>query len=333
VVRHPVKWTLKRGALVTAANWPVVLIQAVADSMFKALVAMPLVGGIFLVALVVGAEPGTLLSLGWRDLAATILTSLMSRPLVLAAFVAALAIVIVGSSLVMFLVKAGTVAMLVRGEREAAEGIERQPIRAAALEGAAAFSIESFVQAARALWPRYSRLGAILMVVYLGSAASYVAATFGSGGPAAAWGTMALLTALFVGWITVVNLVYLLMQIVIAADDCSVAAAWKRMAAFVRRERRQVGTVFAVVLVLVLGATGASLLAATALGLISFVPLLGLAVLPLQLVAWLFRALVFQFIGLSSIGAYLHVYRGARAELAERAAGQLPVWTAPGAER
>jgi hypothetical protein len=63
-----VKLALKRGALVAAANWPVTGIQATTDWLFKALVAMPLVGSLFLVALVVGAEPGALLDLEWRDL-------------------------------------------------------------------------------------------------------------------------------------------------------------------------------------------------------------------------------------------------------------------------
>jgi len=71
------KLTLKRGALVAAANWPLTIIQAVADSLFKLLVAAPLFGGIFLVALVVGAEPDDLLSLEWRDLATTIAASLL----------------------------------------------------------------------------------------------------------------------------------------------------------------------------------------------------------------------------------------------------------------
>jgi len=49
--------------------------------------------------------------------------------------------------------------------------------------------------------------------------------------------------------------------------------------------------------------------ATTSLGLIAFVPFVGLAVLPLQLLAWLFRGIVFQYIGLSALGAYLHLYR------------------------
>ena len=64
-----IKDLFKRGALVAAANWPVAIVQATADSLFKLLVAAPLIGGVFLVALVVGAEPIALMSLEWRQLA------------------------------------------------------------------------------------------------------------------------------------------------------------------------------------------------------------------------------------------------------------------------
>jgi hypothetical protein len=313
VLRHTLKPALKRGALVAAANWPVVLIQAVANSLFKALVAMPLIGGVFLVALVAGAEPGALLSLGWRDLAAAIVGSLLSHPVALTAFLGSLAIVVVGGSLFVFLVKAGTVGILVRSER-AAGPIERPPLHLRAVARASAFSIEAFVECAGSLFPRYARLGAILMAVYVASGGGYLAAALASGGPSGGLGMMALATAAFVVWITLVNLCYLLMQIVIAADDCGVASAAGRVGAFVRRERRPVAAVFLVVLALVVFATGASLLATAGLGLIAFVPLLGLTVLPLQLVAWVFRSLVFQYIGLASIGAYLKLYRGDLAE-------------------
>ena len=83
------KEVLKRGALVAAANWPVAIVQATADSLFKLLIAAPLIGGVFLVALVVGAEPIELMSLEWRQLAATIASTLLVRPAVLAAWLAA----------------------------------------------------------------------------------------------------------------------------------------------------------------------------------------------------------------------------------------------------
>ncbi len=321
LVSVPLKSTLKRGALVAAANWPVVVIQAVADSLFKALIAMPLVGGVFLVAIAVGAEPGALMSLGWRELIGTIVGSLTSRPFMLAAFLLALAIVGAGGSLFVFLVKGGTIATLVRAERMAGD-IEHPPLGLDVVTGASAFSVEGFVDASRGLWPRFVRLGGILLAVYAGSALAYLAilvARRSAGG----WAVAALTTSGFVAWITLVNFAYLLMQIVIVADDCSVAAAWSRTAVFVRRRRRDVAAVFLVVLALVVFATGASLLATAALGLISFVPLLGLAVLSLQLVAWLFRGLVFQFIGLASVGAYVNLYRGL-AESAPAEAGLAP---------
>jgi hypothetical protein len=148
------------------------------------------------------------------------------------------------------------------------------------------------------------------MTVYLVSAGFYLAAAYESGLRGDLGGVLTLVMTIgFVSWITIVNLVYLLMQIVVAAEDCSVAKAWSRMGAFVRQERRGVSTVFGVVLALVLAATGVSLLATAALGLIAFVPFIGLAVLPLQLLAWIFRGVVFQFLGLTSIGAYLRLYR------------------------
>lgn len=320
MLRHTLKPILKRGALVAAANWPVVVIQAVADSLFKVLIAMPLIGGIFLVTLVVGAEPGMLMSLAWRELAATIITSLMSRPVVLVAFLASLAIVVVGGSLFVFLVKAGTVGILVRAERSAGT-IERPPLHYRILMRASVFSLATFEASARQLFPRYARLGGMLLAVYLLSGGAYLLAVFASRAAGDSWAMTALFTGGFVTWITLVNLVYLLMQIVIAAEQCGVAAAWKHLGTFVRRQRRPVTAVFLVVLAIVIFAQGASLLATTALGLIAFVPLLGLTVLPLQLVAWLFRALVFQYIGLSSIGAYVKLYRDLTEEHATGLAG------------
>jgi hypothetical protein len=313
VIRHSLKPTLKRGALVAAANWPVIIIQAIADSLFKALIAMPLIGGIFLVALVVGADPSALISLEWRDLATTIVGALLSRPIVLIAFLASLAIVVIGGSLFVFLVKAGTVSVLVRAEREAGP-IEQPPLHFHVVMRASTFSIDSFVDPARALFPRYARLGAILMAVYLASAGAYLAALLASRSAGEGLGVAALFTGGFVAWITVVNLLYLLMQIVIASDDCSVGAAATRVASFIRRERAGVVSVFLVVLALVVFAQGASLLATAALGLIGFIPILGLTVLPLQLLAWVFRALVFQYIGLSAVGAYLTLYRAGTPE-------------------
>jgi hypothetical protein len=310
------KLTLKRGALVAAANWPLTIIQAVADSLFKLLVAAPLFGGIFLVALVVGAEPVTLLSLEWRDLATTIAASLLSKPMVLLAWVTALGVVIGGGSLLVFLIKAGTVSILVRGEHQAGP-IEQPPLLPDVVAQANAFSVDSFIEGANRLFPRYARLGIGLMALYLASGLGFFVAVAAIRSSGEGWGLTALVTAAFVAWVTFINLVYLLTQIVVASDGCSVPTAISRVSAFIRRERRTVGGVFLIVLALVLFATGASVLATTALGLIAFVPLFGFIFIPLSLLAWMLRALVFQYIGLSSIGAYLKLYREAKPGLVE----------------
>jgi len=305
--RRTLKAAIKRGALIAAANWQVTIIQASADSLFKLLLAAPIIGGIFLVALAVGSEPSALISLEWRQMAATIASSLLSRPLVLSASFLAVGVVAIGGSLFVFLVKAGTVATLVQSDREAGP-LEEPPLRVSVVARASRFSVDAYVESARALFPRYARLGFILMGVYLASGLAFLVVV-ARRDPAGGWSLTALLTVAFVLWITIVNLLYLLVQIVVTAEDCSVAAAARRVAAFLRRDRRNIGMVFLLVLALILSATGASLLATAALGLVAFVPFFGLAALPLQLLAWLLRGLVFQYLGLTSVGAYLQLYR------------------------
>lgn len=302
------KAAVKRGALLAAANWPVTLIQASADSLFKLLLAAPLIGGVFLVALAVGSDPAGLIALESRERMATIAAALLAQPIVLAAFLLAVAIVAVGGSLCVFLIKGGTVATLVRSDREASP-IEEPPLHVSAVARASRFTVDVYVDAAWGLFPRYARLGFLLMAVYLVSALAYLAAV-ATRETAGGWGLTAVMTAVFALWITIVNLLYLLVQIVIAADDCSVAAAVRRVAVFLRHERRHVAAIFTLMLAIVVAATGASVLATAALGLVAFVPFFGLAALPLQLLAWLLRGLVFQYLGLASVGAYLKLYRG-----------------------
>lgn len=308
MVHSLLKPLLKRGAVVAAANWQVTLAQATADSLFKLLVATPVVGGVFLVALVVGAEPREMMSLEWREMATTIVTSLLSHPLVLLSFLLALGVVVVGGSLFVFLVKAGTVAVLVKGERQAGE-LGPAHLHLEDLAQAAAFTPEFYIASALALIGRFAVLGVVLMLVYAVAGIGYLFVVLAAGIFVDAWGLAALSTIAFVVGITVINLLYLLMQIVIASEDCSVLTAARRVGAFLTREHRRVLAVFVVVLLLVVMATGASFVATFALGLIGFVPFVGLAVLPIQLLAWLFRGLVFQFLGLASIGAYLRLYR------------------------
>lgn len=309
--------TFKRGALVAAANWPVVIIQFVAESTFKLLLGVPVVGGLLLVGLALGRDVGDLVAGEIRDVIAGVAEALSGQPLALASFVVAFSLVLFGGSAFMFLVKGGTVSVIVDGHRHAG-AIEHSPLRLAAIRRAARFSVDRFATGCRHLFRRYLRLGLVLLGVYGVSGAVYLLVVVGGfrfvegNAIAASWTLLAAAAStVLIAWITVVNLAYLLIQMIVAADDCSVRLAARRVAGFLRARRREVGAVFGIVLGLVVLATVASVLAAAGLGLISFVPLVGLAVFPLQAAAWLVRGLVFQYLGLTALGAYLALYRPA----------------------
>ena len=299
---------LKRGALVTAANWHVVIVQFVADALFKTLLAVPIVGGVFLVVLLIGGNPSDLLSLPWSDILPTLASVLMAQPLALAAFVMAVTLVLLGGSMLMFLVKGGTVSVLVTAERHAG-AIEHPPLRLPAFHRATYFSLERFTAGAARLFPRYMSLGMWLMLFYAMATVASLSFVFAPD-PDEDWRLVAATaSAALVVWITTVNFLYLLCQMVMAVDDCGVRDAAFRVGRLLRSEFRIMASIFGATLGLVLLTTAASILATTALGLIAFVPLVGLAALPLQLIAWLMRGVVFQYIALTALVAYTRVYR------------------------
>ena len=304
------KFALKRGALVTAANWQVVLVQFVADTLFKTLLAVPIVGGLVLVALVVGGDPFEMLRLEPSQIVSTMVGVLLAQPIALAAFLMALGLVLSGGSVLMFAIKAGSVTILLAGDR-AAGAIEQPPLRMSALKQANLSNVERFTTGVRTLFSRYLRLGVGLTVVYALLAGGYMALVFGPPATAALAGPFAVTLASLglILAVTLVNFIYLLLQIVIAAEDCGVLEAMPHVARLLRRRTKAMGQVLAAILALMLMATGVSVLATAALGLIAFVPFVGLAALPLQVFAWLVRGVVFQFVGLTGVATYVRLHR------------------------
>ena len=307
---------LKRGALLAAANWEVIVLQFLAESAFKLLLVVPVLGAAFLLALLAGESAVDVAARDARQVVSLLMAGLLARPGALAAYLAGMMILVVGGATITFLAKGGAVAVLVRAERHAPP-VERPPLRLAVFRRAGAFRVERYSNGAQRLFNRYLTLGIILMVVYAVVGAAYLAAVYGayrvvaSTGLGVAWTLVATaISGVLVAVITVVNLLYLLTQVVIAADDCGVGAAFFRVGEFLRREAKPIGILFGALLVIVGLATIASLLAMASLGVIGFVPIVGLAVVPIQLLAWLVRALVFQYLGLTALCAYVRLYRG-----------------------
>lgn len=322
------KLTLKRGALLAAANWPLVVVQFLADSIFKIALAVPVLGGMLLVSLLLGSEVPEILDGDLREQVTGVAAALLSAPLSLIAFLLAFGVILVGGSALVFLVKGGTVTVLADAEAQA-EGIQDGPVDLDAVGRARRFSIERFTRGCQHLFRRYLRLGLTLIVVYGVTGAAYLLVVLGGYQLSAHPGLYVgwtVLTTIFSGallvWITLVNLFYLLLQMSIAVEDVSVRVAFGRVVAFLGRAFREVAGVFGVILVLVLLATVVSLVAAAGFGLIAFVPFAGIIVLPLQFLAWVLRGLLFEYIGLTALGAYLTLYR---AESRPRASAR-PAW-------
>lgn len=263
-----------------------------------------------LVALIAGGNPFDLIE--FANLTQTIsavVDVLLAQPVALAAFLGALGVVLAGGSVLMFAVKAGSVTVLLAGDRVAG-AIEVPPLRISAMQQANQATLERFTNGVRNLFLRYLRLGIALTVVYTIIAGAYLAFVLGPplspalDGPVVV--TLASLTVIVV--IMLVNFLYLLMQITIAAEDCRVLAAMPHVARLIRRRTKALVEVLAAILSLMVMATAASILATTALGLIAFVPFVGLAALPLQVLAWMVRGVVFQFVGLTGVATYVRLH-------------------------
>ena len=309
------KTALKRGALIAAANWPLVVVQFIAESTLKLVLGVPVVGGIFLVVLLLDANVEELLRGDVREILAAVFSALRANPAALTSFALAFLVVLLGGSLLTFVVKGGTVAVLVEADDHAG-AIERPPLRIAMLRRANRTGIDPFLAGCRRLGWRYVKLGLGLLMAYAFTAAAYFGLLFG--GYALAdnvgvllWWTViaAAASSAVIVWITVINFLYLITQIVMAVDDVGLRAALATVVRFLRSSVREIAGIFGVVLLLVLLATAASVLATGALSLIGFVPIVAVAVMPLQIAAWLVRGIVFQYLALTALGAYLAQYR------------------------
>ncbi|HUR21275.1 MAG TPA: hypothetical protein VMZ90_10730 [Vicinamibacterales bacterium] len=311
----PLRTAIKRGALVTAANWPVIVIEFIVVSIARVALAVPIVGGAFMVAVLSNADISSIFAGGLRSAAGIVIASLLNRPAALWSFVLALCVVAAGSGVISWLAQAGVMGTLAAGEREAGD-LHRPPLRMAALNRARAFTIEGFLAAVSKFGRRFVLLGAWLYAGYavlaILAVATLVLATRLAGRDG--WSVVLPLSAVLVTAVGLVvvgalQLTHALLQTIMTTDDCRLSVSVARLRLFLLHDARQVLGIFGVVLLLVVLAMAASVLATTGLALIAWVPLVGLAVVPLQLAAWLVRGVIFQYMDLTAWSAYQSQYR------------------------
>ena len=219
-LKHP----LKRGALLVAANWQTVIVEFIAETTFQVLLAVPIIGAAILIAVLLGADLADLLQGSLRDIFTTIASTLMMEPLALVAFIAAFTVVLLGGLVLMFAVKGGTVEVLAVASAEAG-AIERETLSVDLLQQASRFTLQRFTEGCARLFRPYLTLGLALIAVYAVSIGGYLA--FVVYGYRAVEGRALIIgwtfiaavsAALLIVWFTVLNLLYLLVQIALAVD-------------------------------------------------------------------------------------------------------------------
>jgi hypothetical protein len=304
--------------VIAAANWPVVVGQGVAESVVKALAGIPLAGAAVLLLLL--SVPHALPSTGpVVDHAAVMLTALAKVPAALAGVALSAVVVALGGIVFGAVVKAGTVLVIVTGEARA-RPMAAGPVRGGDFAAAQAWSRTRYMEGCARFGPRFVRLALAFAVLEgalaLGYATAVVQAYRGFVSMAASWWIAPAVVAVSMIALVVsigAELVYRLAQLALVVEDTDAAPAVHRAVAFVRRDALVVSRICIAGLVLSTLAFVIALIAAAAFGLVSFVPVAGVAVLPLQAAVWVVRGLMLPFIELAALAAYATAYRRAAA--------------------
>jgi hypothetical protein len=233
----------------------------------------------------------------------------------LTAFALALGVVGAGGGAFMYTVKSGTMAVIVAGEARAGE-LHRPPLRMGMLRQAYTFSVSTVTAAAHHYRGRASRLALGLTAAYgLLGLGLFAVVSLGlrwaaASSLAAALPALVLVVACvgLVGLATI-SLVFDLIRVVVVTDDCGVREGYARVRGFLLGDARHVLGVYAVMLIVSALGTALSLAATAGLALVAWVPVAGLLIVPLQILFWIARAALFQFLSLTALAAYQTQYR------------------------
>jgi len=310
----PLRAALKRGALIAAANWPVVLAGFVAESLYKLALLVPIVGGALMVSVLLDAEVEPIFGEGLRVAADRVIQGLSPVPVALVAFLAAVGLVAVGGLVILSMVRLATLAVLREGERRS-DDLHDGPVRAARLR-LATVDLDVMLAAVPRFAKRAGRLAIGLSLAYALSVGGYLlvmAAGYwllpGSRWTAA-WPILVVVATSTIVVVTVlISLTFDLVRVIVVHDDCGVRAAVHRLGGFLVVDARQVLGIYGVMAALFGVAAAGAVLATAGLALVAWFPLAGLVVAPLQAAAWLLRGLLFQGIELVALTAYLAQYR------------------------
>lgn len=311
----PLGAAFKRGLVITAANWPVVVIDFSMGSFYKLALSIPVLGGAVMVAAIVGSDLNVLLREENRTTADLVFSSLSAAPAALAGFLTGLVIVAIGGAVVVSVLKAGTLSVLVAGER-ASDDAHLEPFDTASIRRARAYSVAAVIRGATKFARRAVSLAMALTALYGGIVLGYLwlmrvgLGTDSAGARIPLWPVLVLgLTTLGAVIGALINLAIDLLRVIVVTDDCSVRTAARRLGRFVVADGRHLFGVCVLMGGVLTLATVVSLLAASGLTVIAWVPYVGFVIVPLQMAAWLVRGLVFEALALSALSSCQVQYR------------------------
>lgn len=205
---------------------------------YKAALGVPVVGGALMVAVLVVTTCHRCCRRGCAPCWARLLTSLFQAPVALAAFVLALSVVAAGGSVLLFLVRAGTLAVTVQGERQASDELHAGSLRFDLLRRAHACQLErlggvqhfgpSLRDARRVVARGLYRVRRTLRAQHGGRVPGHAHRAGTRPFPSRCLWRRA-------DWsiaITLINLLYLILQIIVVSADCTLGAAATRLCCF-----------------------------------------------------------------------------------------------------
>jgi hypothetical protein len=306
---------LRRGFVLVIANWPVVLIDFSVSAFAHATLLVPVAAGALMVGTLVGTNLGVELGMGIVPAAEMIFRLLASSPEALIAFALATAIVWLGAELLVGIIKGGTLSVIVEADRAAGE-LGRRVIGTTEMIAAGRFSAERVVDGARRFVRPMSKLAVVRSAWYLVLAGGYLMllAAAVTAGPfsvsGAAWSAVVLVaTSTVIVGASAINLACDLARVAIVTDECSLRVAFGRVRRFVVEDARQVIGIVSVIAGIQIVAASVALLAAAGLAPVAYLPVVSVAVIPLQIAFWILRGLVFELASLSSVAACQTQYR------------------------
>lgn len=306
---------LRRGLWLTVANWPVVAMQWLAEAVFQACLALPVFGVAVVGAMVFAGRLPELLSGDTRALLAMLVTALLNQPVALTVFAVAFGLALVAGSTLLIAVKAGSLSVLVQADAVGASWTPRA-WRTATLRQLRTFSFPIFWTGTRLRFRRFLQLAAWLSLAYALVGALYVVGIVvgyrwvDEGRWHDIWTrAVAASTVLLFLAITAVNVFYLLMQIALANEPIGLRVALRQVRGFVRARAGVLTALFLAVSFGLALAWVASAVLWTGVGLVAVLPVVGIAMVPLQLVGWVVRGVVFEFITVVAMSVYVSLYR------------------------